>query len=256
MISGKSTMRKLIVGNWKMNGSLAMNTELLGGVRSGLSGISCDLAVCVPFPYLAQCQSLLEETAVVLGAQDVSSHAVGAYTGQVSTRMLLDFGCRYAIVGHSERREFCGETDEVVADKVQRALAGGLTPILCVGETLEEKEDGRTQEIVGNQINAVLKVLEDREVSGIVVAYEPIWAIGTGKTPTPEMAEEVHAMIRNLLVSRNAEAGSRVRILYGGSMKPSNAAGFLEMPDIDGGLIGGAALKAQDFLAIAKLASI
>ncbi|MBS7328634.1 MAG: triose-phosphate isomerase [Oxalobacter sp.] len=249
-------MRKLIVGNWKMNGSLAMNTELLGGVRSGLSGISCDLAVCVPFPYLAQCQSLLEETAVVLGAQDVSSHAVGAYTGQVSTRMLLDFGCRYAIVGHSERREFCGETDEVVADKVQRALAGGLTPILCVGETLEEKEDGRTQEIVGNQINAVLKVLEDREVSGIVVAYEPIWAIGTGKTPTPEMAEEVHAMIRNLLVSRNAEAGSRVRILYGGSMKPSNAAGFLEMPDIDGGLIGGAALKAQDFLAIAKLASI
>lgn len=249
-------MRKLIVGNWKMNGSLAMNTELLGGVRSGLSGISCDLAVCVPFPYLAQCQALLEETVVVLGAQDVSSHAVGAYTGQVSTRMLLDFGCRYAIVGHSERREFCGETDEVVADKVQRALAGGLTPILCVGETLEEKEDGRTQEIVGDQINAVLKVLEDREVSGIVVAYEPIWAIGTGKTPTPEMAEEVHAMIRNLLVSRNVEAGSRVRILYGGSMKPSNAAGFLEMPDIDGGLIGGAALKAQDFLAIAKLASV
>ena len=249
-------MRKLIVGNWKMNGSLAMNTELLGGVRSGLSGISCDLAVCVPFPYLAQCQSLLQETAVILGAQDVSSHAVGAYTGQVSTRMLLDFGCRYAIVGHSERREFCGETDEVVADKVQRALAGGLTPILCVGETLEEKEDGLTQEIVGNQINAVLKVLEDREVSGIVVAYEPIWAIGTGKTPTPEMAEEVHAMIRQQLVSRNAEAGSRVRILYGGSMKPSNAAGFLEMPDIDGGLIGGAALKAEDFLAIAKLASI
>ncbi len=249
-------MRKLIVGNWKMNGSLAMNTELLSGVRSGLSGISCDLAVCVPFPYLAQCQSLLEETAVVLGAQDVSSHAVGAYTGQVSTRMLLDFGCRYAIVGHSERREFCGETDDVVADKVQRALAGGLTPILCVGETLEEKEDGRTQEIVGDQIGAVLKVLDDREVSGIVVAYEPVWAIGTGKTPTPEMAEEVHAMIRNLLVSRNAEAGSRVRILYGGSMKPSNAAGFLEMPDIDGGLIGGAALKAEDFLAIAKLASI
>ena len=249
-------MRKLIVGNWKMNGSLAMNTELLGGVRSGLSGISCDLAVCVPFPYLAQCQSLLQETAVILGAQDVSSHAVGAYTGQVSTRMLLDFGCRYAIVGHSERREFCGETDEVVADKVQRALAGGLTPILCVGETLEEKEDGLTQEIVGNQINAVLKVLEDKEVSGIVVAYEPIWAIGTGKTPTPEMVEEVHAMIRQQLVGRNAEAGSRVRILYGGSMKPSNAAGFLEMPDIDGGLIGGAALKAEDFLAIAKLASI
>lgn len=248
--------RKLIVGNWKMNGSLAMNTELLGGIRSGLSGISCDLAVCVPFPYLAQCQFLLEETEVVLGAQDVSSHAVGAYTGQVSTRMLLDFGCRYAIVGHSERREFCGETDDVVADKVQRALAGGLTPILCVGESLEEKEDGKTQEMVGKQINAVLKVLDDREVSGIVVAYEPIWAIGTGKTPTPEMVEEVHAMIRKILVSRNADAGSHVRILYGGSMKPSNAAGFLEMPDIDGGLIGGAALKAEDFLAIAKQASV
>ncbi len=248
-------MRKLIVGNWKMNGSLAMNAELLDGVCSGLSGISCDLVVCVPFPYLGQCQSLLGETAVVLGAQDVSSHAVGAYTGQVSTRMLLDFGCRYAIVGHSERREFCGETDDVVADKVQRALAGGLTPILCVGESLEEKEDGRTQEIVGRQINAVLKVLEDREISGIVVAYEPIWAIGTGKTPTPEMAEEVHALIRGLLVSRNPDAGSRVRILYGGSMKPSNAEGFLKMPDIDGGLIGGAALKAADFLAIAKLAS-
>ncbi|MBR7069280.1 MAG: triose-phosphate isomerase [Oxalobacter sp.] len=249
-------MRKLIVGNWKMNGSLAMNVELLGGVRSGLSGISCDLAVCVPFPYLGQCQSLLDKTKVVLGAQDVSSHAVGAYTGQVSTRMLLDFGCRYAIVGHSERREFCGETDEVVADKVQRALAGGLTPILCVGESLEEKEDGRTQEIVERQINAVLKVLEDKEVSGIVVAYEPIWAIGTGKTPTPEMVEEVHALIRRLLVSRNQEAGSLVRILYGGSMKPSNAEGFLKMPDIDGGLIGGAALKAEDFLAIAKLASV
>ena len=199
---------------------------------------------------------MLDKTKVVLGAQDVSSHAVGAYTGQVSTRMLLDFGCRYAIVGHSERREFCGETDEVVADKVQRALAGGLTPILCVGESLEEKEDGRTQEIVERQINAVLKVLEDKEVSGIVVAYEPIWAIGTGKTPTPEMVEEVHALIRRLLVSRNQEAGSLVRILYGGSMKPSNAEGFLKMPDIDGGLIGGAALKAEDFLAIAKLASV
>ncbi len=249
-------MRKLIVGNWKMNGNLSTNAELLEGVRSGLSEIGCDLAICVPFPYLAQCQLLLDGTSVVLGAQDVSSHAVGAYTGQVSTRMLLDFGCRYAIVGHSERREFCGETDDVVADKVQRALAGGMTPILCVGESLEEKEDDRTQEIVGNQINAVLKVLEDREISGIVVAYEPVWAIGTGKTPSPDMVEEVHAMIRKLLINRNPDVGGRVRILYGGSMKPSNAAGFLEMPDIDGGLIGGAALKAEDFLAIAKLASI
>ncbi len=248
-------MRKLIVGNWKMNGSLAVNAELLDEVRSGLSDIGCDLGVCVPFPYLGQCQMLLDQTDVILGAQDVSSHAVGPYTGQVSTRMLLDFGCRYAIVGHSERREYCGETDEVVAEKVQRALAGGLTPIVCVGETLAEKEDGRTQEIVERQINAVLRVLEDKEVCDIIVAYEPIWAIGTGKTPTPEEAEEVHAMIRRLLVGRNPEAQDRVRILYGGSMKPSNAESFLAMPDIDGGLIGGAALKAEDFLAIARSAS-
>jgi triosephosphate isomerase len=248
-------MRKLIVGNWKMNGSLAVNAELLVGIRQGLHKVQCDLGVCVPFPYLAQCQILLEGTSVVLGAQDVSSHAVGAYTGQVSTRMLLDFGCRFAIVGHSERREFCGETDEVVADKVQRALAGGLTPIVCVGETLENKEDGRTQEIVGRQIDAVLRVLEDAEIAGLVVAYEPVWAIGTGKTPTPEMAQEVHAMIRTQLVGRIGDAGKGVRILYGGSMKPSNAAGFLDMTDIDGGLIGGAALKAADFLAIASVAS-
>ena len=248
-------MRKLIVGNWKMNGSLAVNAELLDDVRSGLSGISCDLGVCVPFPYLAQCQMLLDQTDVFLGAQDVSSHAVGPYTGQVSTRMLLDFGCRYAIIGHSERRDFCGETDDVVAEKVQRALAGGLKPIVCVGETLEEKEDGRTQEIVERQINAVLRVLEDKEICDLIVAYEPIWAIGTGKTPTPEEAEAVHAMIRRLLAGRNPEARDTVRILYGGSMKPSNAESFLAMPDIDGGLIGGAALKAEDFLAIAKLAS-
>ncbi len=238
-----------------MNGNLAMNAELLNGVCTALSGISCDLAVCVPFPYLAQCQLLLDRTEIILGAQDVSSHAVGAYTGQVSTRMLLDFNCRYAIVGHSERRAFCGETDEVVADKVQRALAGGLKPILCVGESLEEKEDGRTQEVVERQISTVLKVLEDRLVNEMTVAYEPVWAIGTGKTPTPEMVEVVHAFIRQLLTDKTPDAGAHVRVLYGGSMKPSNADGFLKMPNVDGGLIGGAALKAKDFLAIAKIAS-
>ncbi len=247
--------RKLIVGNWKMNGSLAMNAELLSGIRDGLAGIDCDLAICAPFPYLPQCQAALEGTKVALGAQDVSAHAVGAYTGQISTRMLLDFGCKYVIVGHSERREYCNESDELVANKVQRALAGGLTPIVCVGESLYDKEEGRTAEVVGRQINAVLSVLEEREVCDIVVAYEPVWAIGTGKTPTPLVVEEVHAMLREQMMRKNPDAIKCVRILYGGSMKPGNAEELLQMPDIDGGLIGGAALKASDFLAIARQAS-
>lgn len=247
--------RKLIVGNWKMNGSLSMNAELLSGIREGLAGIDCDLAICVPFPYLPQCQIGLEGTNVALGAQDVSAHAVGAYTGQISTRMLLDFGCKYVIVGHSERREYCNESDELVANKVQRALAGGLTPIVCVGESLYDKENGRTAEVVGRQINAVLSVLEEREVCDIVVAYEPVWAIGTGKTPSPLAVEEVHAMLREQMIRKNADAVECVRILYGGSMKPGNAEELLQMPDIDGGLIGGASLKASDFLAIARQAS-
>ena len=247
--------RKLIVGNWKMNGSLAMNAELLEGIKAGLAGVDCDLAVCVPFPYLAQCQHALEGTGIALGAEDVSAHAVGAYTGQVSTRMLLDFDCKYAIVGHSERREYCNESDELVANKVQRALAGGLTPIVCVGESLKEKDAGQTEAVVSRQINTVLSVLEEREVCDIVVAYEPVWAIGTGKTPTPEMVKEVHALMRELMIRKNPDAAERVRILYGGSMKPSNAEEFLKMRDIDGGLIGGAALKASDFLKIAYLAS-
>ena len=246
--------RKLIVGNWKMNGSLAMNAELLEGIKAGLAGVDCDLAVCVPFPYLAQCQHALEGTGIALGAEDVSAHAVGA-TGQVSTRMLLDFDCKYAIVGHSERREYCNESDELVANKVQRALAGGLTPIVCVGESLKEKDAGQTEAVVSRQINTVLSVLEEREVCDIVVAYEPVWAIGTGKTPTPEMVKDVHALMRELMIRKNPDAAERVRILYGGSMKPSNAEEFLKMRDIDGGLIGGAALKASDFLKIAYLAS-
>lgn len=247
--------RKLIVGNWKMNGSLAMNAELLEGIKAGLARVDCDLAICVPFPYLAQCQQALKGTGIALGAEDVSAHAVGAYTGQVSTRMLLDFDCKYAIVGHSERREYCNESDELVANKVQRALAGGLTPIVCVGESLKEKDAGLTEAVVSRQINTVLSVLEEREVCDIVVAYEPVWAIGTGKTPTPEMVKDVHALMRELMIRKNPDAAERVRILYGGSMKPSNAEEFLKMRDIDGGLIGGAALKASDFLKIAYLAS-
>ena len=249
-------MRKpIIVGNWKMNGSLAVNAELLDGIKAGLSGVDCDLAICVPFPYLAQCQSALEGTDIALGAEDVSAHAIGAYTGQVSTRMLLDFDCKYVIVGHSERREYCNESDELVANKVQRALAGGLTPIVCVGESLKEKENRQTAEVVERQMHAVLSVLEEREVCDIVVAYEPVWAIGTGKTPTPDMVGDVHALLRELMIRKNPDAVECVRILYGGSMKPSNAEEFLKMPDINGGLIGGAALKADDFLAIARLAS-
>ena len=247
--------RKLIVGNWKMNGSLAMNAELLEGIKAGLARVDCDLAICAPFPYLAQCQQALEGTGVALGAEDVSAHAVGAYTGQVSTRMLLDFDCKYVIVGHSERREYCNESDELVANKVQRALAGGLTPIVCVGESLKEKDSGQTEAVVSRQINTVLSVLEEREVCDIVVAYEPVWAIGTGKTPTPEMVKDVHALLRELMIRKNPDAAECVRILYGGSMKPSNAEEFLKMRDIDGGLIGGAALKASDFLKIAYLAS-
>ena len=247
--------RKLIVGNWKMNGSLAMNAELLEGIKAGLARVDCDLAICAPFPYLAQCQQALAGTGIALGAEDVSAHAVGAYTGQVSTRMLLDFDCKYAIVGHSERREYCNESDELVANKVQRALAGGVTPIVCVGESLKEKDSGQTEAVVSRQINTVLSVLEDREVCDIVVAYEPVWAIGTGKTPTPEMVKDVHALLRELMIRKNPDAAECVRILYGGSMKPSNAEEFLKMQDIDGGLIGGASLKASDFLRIAYLAS-
>ncbi|WP_188419115.1 triose-phosphate isomerase [Oxalicibacterium solurbis] len=241
--------RKLVAGNWKMNGSLAANTQLLAEIKAQFDG-ACDVAVCVPFPYLAQCQALLEGSAVALGAQDVSMHASGAYTGEVSAAMLSEFACRYVIVGHSERRGYFGETDELVAGKAKHAIAAGLIPIICVGEALAQREAGQTDVVVGAQIDAVLALLSTEEASGIVVAYEPIWAIGTGKTATPEMAQQVHAMLRSRLQIKHEDAASKVRILYGGSMKPDNAAELMAMPDIDGGLIGGAALKAEDFLSI------
>ncbi|MDR0933963.1 MAG: triose-phosphate isomerase [Burkholderiaceae bacterium] len=244
--------RKLFVGNWKMNGSLVANGVLLKGVRAGAQEARGELAVCVPACYLAQCSQILSMSGIALGAQDVSSHTVGAYTGEVSARMLQDFGCRYVIIGHSERREYHGETDEEVAQKAQRALAAGLTPIICVGETLAEREASLTWDVINRQIKALLSLLEPAEVEGLVVAYEPVWAVGTGKNATPEIAQEVHVAIRALLAQKSAEAGKRVRILYGGSMRPENALDLLQMPDIDGGLIGGASLKADDFLAIAK----
>ena len=229
------TMKKLIAGNWKMNGGLAANE-----------------ALCAPTPYLAQMQSLLHGTAIAWGAQDVSPHEQGAYTGEVSVAMLRDFGCRFAIVGHSERRQYHGETDALVAAKAQRALAGGVTPIVCVGETLAEREAGQTEAVVKRQLAAVIHTVAHC-TSEIVVAYEPVWAIGTGKTATPEQAQQVHAVLRAQIAAATAHP-ERVRILYGGSMNAANAASLLAQPDIDGGLIGGASLKAPDFLQIVAAA--
>jgi triosephosphate isomerase len=239
---------KLIVGNWKMNGSLAANESLLKGLLAGLNRPGCGIAVCVPAVYLAQCQTLLAGSAVDVGAQDVSQHDAGAFTGEISAAMLKEFGVRYAIVGHSERRQYHGETDVVVAAKAQRALAGGVTPIVCVGETLAEREAGKTEEVVKRQLAAVIH-LNGHCISEIVVAYEPIWAIGTGKTATPEQAQQVHAVLRAQLRAASPQA-DRIPILYGGSMNAANAVQLLAQPDIDGGLVGGASLKAPDFLSI------
>jgi len=237
-----------------MNGSLSENAVLLSGLQKGIGNPSCDVAVCVPTPYLAQCQAALADTRIGWGAQDVSVHANGAFTGEVSAAMLQDFGCRYVIVGHSERRSYHAESNELVAQKALCAAVAGLTPIVCVGETLSQREAGQTEQVVGMQIEAALAALSAKELGNIVIAYEPVWAIGTGKTATPQMAQEVHAMLRRKLAEKNPDAAAKVRILYGGSMKPDNAAELLEMPDIDGGLIGGASLKAEDFLAIVRAA--
>jgi triosephosphate isomerase len=248
------TMRTiLIAGNWKMNGSLASNAGLLAGVRAGAASSTAQLAVCVPAPYLAQAQAALSGSAVAWGAQDVSVHEAGAYTGEVSAAMLGDFGCAYVIVGHSERRSYHGESDELVAQKATRVLASGMVPIVCVGETLAEREQGATDAVVIRQLKAVLEAV-GQQLGKIVIAYEPVWAIGTGKTATPEMAQQVHELIRKTLAQYDAAAAQRVQVLYGGSMKPDNARDLLAMPDIDGGLIGGASLKAADFLAIAQAA--
>ncbi len=240
--------KKLIVGNWKMNGSLANNASLLTALLAGLNDSPADVAVCASTPYLAQLQALLQGSAVDWGAQDCSAHEAGAYTGEVSAAMLRDFACRYVIVGHSERRHCHGESDDLVAQKAQRALAQGITPIVCVGETLADREAGRTEFVVKRQLSAVIHAV-GHCASEIVVAYEPVWAIGTGRTATPEQAQAVHAVLRAQLRAASAHS-SRNRILYGGSMNADNAALLLAQPDIDGGLIGGASLKAADFLHI------
>jgi triosephosphate isomerase len=244
----KVTKSKLIAGNWKMNGGIAANEALIKALLAGSADWACQVAVCVPAPYLAQVQSLVAGSKIDLGAQDVSAHESGAYTGEMSATMLKDFAVRYAIVGHSERRQYHGETDAMVADKAKVALAHGVTPIVCVGETLAEREAGRTQDVVKRQLAAVIHT-NGHCISEIVVAYEPIWAVGTGKTATPAQAQEVHAVLRAQLLAATEHA-DRIQILYGGSMNAFNAADLLAQSDIDGGLIGGASLKAPDFLSI------
>jgi len=245
--------KKLIAGNWKMNGSLAANAQLLKAILAGLGQSACQVAVAVPSAYMAQCQTLLAGSAIDLAAQDVSAHEGGAFTGEISAAMLKDFAVRYVIVGHSERRQYHGESDELVATKAQRALSCGITPIVCVGETLAEREAGKTDEVVKRQLAAVIHT-NGHCVSEIVVAYEPVCAIGTGKTASPEQAQQVHAVLRAQLKAASPSA-DRIKLLYGGSMNAANAAALLAQPDIDGGLIGGAALKAPDFLTIIAAAA-
>jgi len=245
--------KKLIAGNWKMNGSLAANEALLKGLLAGVGQPACQVAVCVPSVYLAQCQALLAGSVIELGAQDVSSHDSGAYTGEIAPAMLKEFAVRYVIVGHSERRQYHGETDELVALKAQRALGSGITPIVCVGETLAAREAGKTEEVVKRQLAAVIHT-NGHCISEVVVAYEPVWAIGTGLSATAEQAQQVHTVLRAQLRAATPNA-ERVKLLYGGSMNAANAGSLLAQPDIDGGLIGGAALKVQDFLTIISAAS-
>ncbi len=246
-------MKKLIAGNWKMNGSLAANEALLRELLQGLGQPRCDVAVAVPSVYVAQVQGLLQGSAVQLGVQDVSAHDAGAYTGEVAASMLRDLGVRYALVGHSERRQYHGETDALVAAKAQKALNAGITPIVCVGETLAQREAGETEAVVKRQLAAVIHAI-GACTTEIVVAYEPVWAIGTGKTATPEQAQAVHAVLRAQLAAASTQA-AKVPVLYGGSMNAANAEQLLAQPDINGGLIGGASLKAQDFLKIIAAAA-
>jgi triosephosphate isomerase len=242
--------RKLVIGNWKMNGSRKGNAELLDAVAGGRP-YGCDVAVCVPFPYLAETAVALAGSDIRWGAQDCSAHEQGAYTGEVSAAMLHEFGCRYAIVGHSERRAYHGEGDQLVADKAKAALARGLTPVVCVGETLAERDAGQTDAVVKRQLAAVIHTLAHC-AGEIVVAYEPVWAIGTGRTATPAQAQAVHALLRAQLRAATGARADEMKLLYGGSVKPDNARELFTQPDIDGGLIGGASLKAGDFIAICR----
>jgi triosephosphate isomerase (TIM) len=246
---------KLVAGNWKMHGSLTENEALLGALKTGLASAGTGLsAVCVPFPYLAQAQAALQSSPVAWGAQDVSEHAKGAYTGEVAASMLREFGCRYVIVGHSERRTLHGENSALVARKMRAAQAQGLVPIVCVGETLAQREAGTTDAVVCEQLDAVIAIAGVGALAQAVVAYEPVWAIGTGKTATPEQAQAVHELIRQRVASKDKAVAGGLNILYGGSVKSGNAKALFFMPDIDGALVGGASLDAGEFVAICEAA--
>jgi len=245
-----------VTGNWKMHGSLAANARLIDALKIGLGRIEeAACAVCVPFPYLAQVSALLSGTRIAWGAQNISEHDSGAYTGEVSGAMLTAFGCRFAIVGHSERRGLYAENDQRVAAKFLAAQRAGLTPILCVGETLEQRERGETESVVARQLDAVITAAGASALERACLAYEPVWAIGTGRNATPRQAQEVHAFIRARIAAHDKGKAQQLTIMYGGSVKPGNAGELFAMPDVDGGLIGGASLVAEDFLAICAAAS-
>ena len=247
--------QRLAVGNWKMHGSFPENQALLDKVAVAAENLSRAIAaVCVPFPYLAQAQSVLAGSKAAWGAQNVSQHSKGAFTGEVSAGMLREFGCSYVIVGHSERRQLFGEDDATVALKAKAVLAQGMMPVICVGETLGERERGVTEEVVSRQLNAAADLLGAAGLRASVLAYEPVWAIGTGKTATPEQAQSVHAYLRGALAARDESVAAAMPILYGGSVKAANAAELFRMRDVDGGLIGGAALVAEEFVAICRAA--
>jgi triosephosphate isomerase len=246
----------LVAGNWKMNGSRAAVVELLEGIKAGMSAVrTAEVAVCPPYIFIPEAAARLAGTSVTWGGQNLSTHASGAYTGEVAASMLTDFGCKYVIVGHSERRTLYGEDDAVVAEKFEVARKAGLVPIFCVGETLEEREGGTTEAVIARQLDAVLERFGAKAMAAGVIAYEPVWAIGTGRTATPQQAQDVHAFIRARIAGKDPAVADGIRILYGGSMKPDNAVVLMAQTDIDGGLIGGASLKASDFLAICTAAN-
>jgi len=246
----------LVAGNWKMNGSLDSITALVEGIKAGLDSVTtAEMVVCPPFVYIPTVASLIGDASISPGAQDVSDQEAGAHTGEVAPAMLTDVGCKYVIVGHSERRSIYGESDAFTASKFAAARKAGLIPILCVGELLEEREQGITEQVVSRQLDAVIDLEGVGALADAVIAYEPVWAIGTGKTATPDQAQDVHAFIRGKLAALDSSVADRVRILYGGSMNAANAAELLAMADIDGGLIGGASLKPADFLAIGSAAN-
>ncbi len=247
--------QSLIMGNWKMNGNRAESQALAKAIVAGLDAGDQGIAVCVPFVYLSDVLSIIESTPVALGAQNVADQEKGAYTGEISAAMLKDCGCSYALVGHSERRTYYGDTDESVAARFCQAQKQGVIPVLCIGETLKEREAGETFAVVDKQLKAVIDAAAIDALANAVIAYEPVWAIGTGKTATAEQAQEVHQYIREGLAKQNADVAEKVQILYGGSMKPENAKELLSMKDIDGGLIGGASLDAESFLSIYRSAS-